>query len=353
MIGISLDIFREHLRKIVNHINDATKKDALITKASTLDPVVYGELKAHKNQEAEFRYKAVVISAYGAFEKFIELLLEEYIHEQSKLIPKFSGLDKRIQDNYIDNWKTLHGNLQSQKFSDLKAEELVKNLYQVIHDDSSDIMPECYMKLNGNYKSSVIHEMLLSIGINNDEMRKYYHVLEDDPITFNTIVEKLDELVARRHVIAHTPGKQDDLVSDEILLTNIGLLLVYAETLCAFLRDKLLEHKWISIMDYQEVITPHHARDVRQVLTFNDVKHFGIELNQQVLVQLPEETYPRYSETKVDGITIQENAEDETTSVEKLDATKNYYEVSMHFESPEVIKRHVKIVAIPVAKEEK
>ena len=352
MIGTSLDIFREHLRKIVNHINDATKREALINKASSLDPIVYGELRAHKNQEVEFRYKAVVISAYGAFEKFIELILEEYIHEQSKLIPKFSRLDKRIQDNYIDNWKTLHGNLQSQKFSDLKEEELVMNLYQVIHDDSSGIMPECYMKLNGNYKSSVIHEMLLGIGVNNDEMRKYYHVQLEDPITFNTLVEKLDELVARRHVIAHTPGKQDDLVDDEILLMNIGLLQIYAETLCAFLRDKLLERKWIAFKDYQEVITPHNARDVKHVLTFNDVKNFGIMLNQQALVQLPEETYPRYIETKVDGITIQEKEEDETASVEKLDATKSYFEVSMHFESPDVIKRHVKIAAIPISKEE-
>lgn len=345
MIETPINILREELGKIVTHINDVKTQESIIRTAANAGSKDAEILLTHKTDEKKFLYNAVIISAYGAFERYVESLLDEYIEKQGKLLPKFSQLDNNIQNNYVDNWKVLHKNLQYKKYAALNEKDLIKNLYDVIYRGKSCVKPECYYKPNGNYKSKIILEVLQSIGIKDASIKEYCKIPEEDALalSYETIVNTVDEIIDRRHIIAHTTGKIDDILDGNMLLHYISYLRLYAEALSDFLNDRLIGIFWSGMNDKHNIITAENAMKVAQVLVFENIQGVRFEKDKKVTICMPKGTYPRYKFVKVEEIRIVKKTGDEAKKVLRLDPKSTYLEVSMSFNDPTVIKRKVKV----------
>lgn len=345
MIETPIDMLCEELDKIVTHITDAKIQESIITEAANAGSEDAKILLTHKTEEKKFLYNAVIISAYGAYERYIESLLDRYIEEQSKVLQKFSKLDVKIQNNYVENWKLLHKNLQYKKYAKLNEKDLVKNLYEVIYKDKGCVKSECYYKPNGNYKSTIIHEVFQSIGIKDAKIKEYCKIpKEDEPIiTYETIVSDVDDIVERRHIIAHTSGNSDELLDRDLLQLYICHLKMYAETLCDFLNDRLKELFWSTIKDEHSILHADNAMQGSNVLVFKNVHGVSFSKGQKITICMPKNTCPRYKFAKVEEIRVVRNVGDKVKEVYRLIPKSTYFEVSMCFNDPAVIKQKVKI----------
>lgn len=345
MIETPIEILREELNRIVTHINDVKTQERIISATAIAGSEDAKVLLTHKTDEKKFLYNAVIISAYGAFEHYIESLLAGYIKEQSKLLLKFSQLDSKIQNSYVENWKLLHKNIQYRKYSALNEKDLVKNLYDVIYRGKGCVKAECFYKPNGNYKSTTIHEVFQSIGIEDENVKEYCKIPVEDALTLNfeTIVSEVDDIVERRHVIAHTTGKSDDLLDSDMLQLYIDHMKMYAEALCDFLNDKLMEMFWSGIKEEHCIIQAENAMKGPRVLVFKNVSGVSFEKNQRVTICMPKGTYPRYKFVNIDEIRIEKNAGNKVKEVRRLIPKSTYFEVSMSFNDPTVIKQKVKV----------
>lgn len=345
MIETPINILREELGKIVTHINDVKTQESIISAAANEGLNAAKVLLTHKTDEKKFLYNAVIISAYGAFERYIESLLDEYIEKQGKLLLKFSQLDSKIQNNYVENWKLLHKNLQYKKYSALNEKDLIKNLYDVICRGKGCVKPECYYKPNGNYKPKIILEVFQSIGIDDANIKEYCKIPEEDALTlsYETIVNNVDEIIERRHVIAHTTGKIDDILDSDMLLLYLSYLKLYAEALSDCLNDRLIEIFWSGMKDKQNIIQADNSMKVAQVLVFKNIHGVQFAKDQMVTICMPKGTYPRYKFVKVEEIRIVKKIGDKEKEVRRLAPKSTYLEVSMSFNDPTVIKQKVKV----------
>lgn len=345
MIETPINILREELGKIVTHINDVKTQASIISAAANAGLNDAKVLLTHKTDEKKFLYNAVIISAYGAFERYIESLLDEYIEKQGKLLIKFSLLNSKIQNNYVDNWKLLHKNLQYKKYAALNEKDLVTNLYDVICRGKGCVKPECYYKPNGNYNSKTILEVFQSIGIDNANIKEYCKIPEEDVLTlsYETIVNNVDEIIERRHVIAHTTGKIDDILDGDILLLYISYLKLYAEALSDCLNDRLIDIFWLGMKDKRSIIQADNSMNSAQVLVFKNVHGVQFTKNQRVTICMPKGTYPRYKIVKIEEIRIIKKTGDKVKEVQRLVPKSTYLEVSMSFNDSTVIKQKVKV----------
>ena len=345
MIETPLEILREELEKIVTHINDVKTQERIVSAAAIAGSDDAKMLLTHKTDEKKFLYNAVIISAYGAFERYIESLLDGYIKGQGKLLLKFSQLDSKIQNNYVENWKLLHKNIQYRKYAAINEKDLVKNLYDVIYRGKGCVKSECFYKPNGNYKSTIIREVFESVGIENENVKEYCKIPVEDTLTLNfeTIVNEVDDIVERRHVIAHTSGKSDDLLDSDMLQLYICHMKMYAEALCDFLNDKLMEMFWSRIKEEHCIIQADNAMKDPHVLVFKNVCGVSFEKDGRVTICMPKGTYPRYKFVKIEEIRIVKKDGDKVKEVRRLIPKSTYYEVSMSFNDPTIIKQKVKV----------
>lgn len=345
MIETSINILREELEKIVTHILDEKMQERIIIAAANAGSIDAKVLLIHKTDEKKFLYNAVIISAYGAYERYIESLLDEYIEKQSKMLKKFSQWGKTIRDNYIESWKLLHKNLQYKKYATLNEKDLVKNLYDVIYRGKGCVKSECYYKPNGNYKTKIINEVFQSIGIQAANIKEYCKIPEEDALTlsYETIVNNVDEIIERRHIIAHTSGKVDDIMDGDMLQLYICHLKMYAEALYDFLSDRLMERFWSGLKEEHSILQAVNAMKGPHVLVFKNVYGVSFEKDQRVTICMPKGTCPRYKFVRVEEIRVVKNVGDKVKEVRRLTPKSTYFEVSMSFTDPTIIKQKVKV----------
>ncbi len=345
MIETPINILCEELNKIVTHIRDAKTQERIIIAAANAGSEDARMLLTHKTDEKKFLYNAVIISAYGAYERYIESLIDEYIEKQGKMLQKFFQLDKTIRDNYIENWKLLHKNLQYKKYATINEKDLVKNLYDVIYRGKGCVKSECYYKPNGNYKSKIINEVFQSIGIQATNIKEYCKIPEEDALTlsYETIVNNVDEIIERRHIIAHTSGKIDDILDGDMLQLYLCHLKMYAETLHDFMNDRLIERFWSGLKEEHSIIQADNAMKESHVLVFKNVNGVLFVKDQWVTICMPKGTYPRYKFVKVEEIRAVKKSGDKVNEVRRLTPKSTYFEVSMSFNDQTIIKQKVKV----------
>lgn len=341
----------EQLRKQLGIINDyleiTAKSEKIIADADAKGSLEMATLKEYAIKERIFRYKAIVISIYGAFEQYIEQLLSEYIRKQYNIVHKFTELNEKIQSNYVEKWKKLHGKLEYPKYSSFTEDQIVRNLFEVVCNNNNHILPECYMKNGGNYKYSVIVEMLSELGVSDTSiLEKYCAFPSKDTITYRTIIDSIDDIVIRRNSIAHTIGDPDDLLSDDILQSYLEYVSVFSEGLMKYLEDKILEMQWVGHQNEKDKLHVLNTMKQARVLVLEDVTDVSISKNQSLLICLPKGHYPRYILTKVEGIRVLEHEGDSIIEVEHIESAKTYKGVSFRIALEAGLNNKAKIMAL-------
>lgn len=311
-MNVSIYEFTEQINQIKQHLEVFEKYDVILKNQQNADTDF---IKSNMTQEKVFLYRSNIISLYGAFEHFIESIIQEYIKSAQKYITSFNKWGNQITKNYFDLWKKLHGNLNFPKFNSINETMMVDNLHKVICNNESSLIPQCFLQNGGNYKPNVINEMFNNIGIKdiNASLLKYeplktylvqqHHGSENLELSnkLELYYNFLEDLVDRRNEIAHG-AISDNLLNNELFRVMLLNIEKYATSMNYLLMDKVYEKKWMHNCNTAIKIDNVYHQNVA-LLCLSDINTF-IAVGNKILVNYKENDCSRFFEAIIEEMRV-------------------------------------------------
>lgn len=356
----SITEFNNQTERIKTHLEVLDKFNQLIRNQSNAD---VDFIKANSTHEKEFTYRSNIISLYGAFEHFIESVIIEYIQSVQEHIASFEEWGEKITKNYFELWKKLHGKLSYQKYSSISENMMVENLYEVVRNKKSGIMPECYLQNGGNYKSTIISEMFNEIGVVNinDSVIKYEpfrsYLIEQNPNSQKLelfqqkelYLHNLDELVERRNEIAHG-SSSENTISNEMFQDMLRFIGLYSEAINYFLTDKVREIQWhnneIETIKIKNVfrngkVALLNVEDVKKMLYTNNI---SISVGDSVMVHYRQNECSRFNIERIKEIRVDLKNGEREKIVENVSVVDEIEEIAIEVHNSVKAKQKIKII---------
>lgn len=310
-------------------------------------------------EERVFTYRSNIISLYGAFEHFLESVIREYIQSVHIYLESFNDWGEKVTNNYIDLWKKLHGKLSYPKFNTITSNSMVENLYDVILNNKSKLMPECYLQNGGNYKSTIISNMFNDIGIDdiNANLYKYdplkTYLLDKYPSSQKLDVskkkelyfQKLDDLVERRNEIAHG-STSTDLIDNDMFADMLLYISCYAKSLNSFLTDKIYEKQWKSNNNTTIKIDKvfHHNGNVALLhIESTNVNHM-VSVGDKLLVNYKDGGCSRFFITEIKEIRVDLKSGEKGKIVEKIFVDNNVEQIAIEVLNEVKTNQKIKLI---------
>ncbi|NFI38001.1 hypothetical protein FDA27_03080 [Clostridium botulinum] len=171
-------------------------------------------------------YNALIISLYGAYENFIELILKHYLALLNEIVPSYDNLPEKLREIHIKNSVILMQEIDKdkRKYSTLDKKDIIDNLYNCINNKSEYLInDDAILMHNSNMWPDTVNELLKNVGIgdfysrliNLDIFRNFYkdkYRLTDD-VTANKmlnsrgmddVLRPIKELIEERNRVAHS-----------------------------------------------------------------------------------------------------------------------------------------------------
>jgi len=263
----------ETLVKSINPVND------VLTNHS--DNVVRRYISIRKR----FDYAAFVVALYASFEKFIEGLVAAYVQLESRRL-QYSELPKKLVDKHLA-WTAevlYRGRIGKGRYANLEAPALVKNLFECL----SNTLPytlnmESVVAHDRNLKVHEIDELFAAVGLDQicdharkgDALVKWYQDINEIPsvsqdgVSFQTIKERIEDIVERRNQIAHGGGTPDELPGVDKMQETISFIQAFSKSIFAIVVNLYLKN--------------HHKEGIQLVLRQNE----GLYKNRKVIIINP------------------------------------------------------------------
>lgn len=321
MIKDSLEEFIKYSNFLIDHIDLLEKHENLVKSIihknqqdrTPSEQEYLSRFIPNKRNEKNMLYISNIIFLYGILEKFVESAIMEYINEKNAILLKFSEQTDTFQQTYLERWMKLYGKFSHEKFSHLDLKSIVSNLYGIVDTDDCILLGECFLPESGNYKHSKIVESLKGLGFG-DFDRKFgkYEPLrsfmqeENRQVVTNKFTE-IDDITDRRNEVSHQ-GIPDDILEPKIVKQYVEIIKKYAESLIAYLNDKLFAERWTKlsaicpVIKYENYYQGHEAYDFRG-------EKIKIKVGSKVLAMASKESYPNFHELNVESLCILDNGE--------------------------------------------
>lgn len=349
--------FKKQIEKIKTHLAVLDKCDQIIKKQDDEDAIF---IKSHINQEKEFRYRSNIISLYGAFEHFIESIITEYIKSIQEYTASFKEWNGKITNNYFELWKKLHSKLSYPKYNFITEKSMVENIYEVIRNNKSELIPECFLQNGGNYKSSIICDMFNKIGIENinDLVIKYeplqsYLIEQYQDYQGLALIKKelylqnLNELVERRNEIAHG-SSSDNIIDNELFKSILNFIDSYAETIDNFLTDKVCEKQWqcnkAKAITIDNVFSRKGNVALLHIEDFTKDAKTLITVGNKLLVNYKENDRSRFFSTAIKEIRIDMKSGEKNKIVKEILVDDNVEQITIEVSCAVKTKQKIKIM---------
>lgn len=245
----------------------------------------------------QFDFKSHIISIYGAYEHFVEQLLEKYLIEICLLFDKYELLPSEIKNNNLSKTLGMMKVLGHRKNKNLKAEDLIKVLHNNINNNISEINIEAFKVHTSNFRISSTETYFSGVGIKNisNIIRSYEpiksHLSNNDSdyltresnITFQT----LEDICDLRNDISHGVDNIQ-LIHKSILFENIEFMKIYTQSLYELVNDSFLKEKYELNEKNIDIINIYDNK----ILCFN-TKREVITKDSKIIVK-SENHYPNF-----------------------------------------------------------
>lgn len=215
----SFESFQAELSQIKDYIKHIKQVNDLMSVDIIQNSSVFQIFRTHfilfQTDKKIFEYKAIIISLYGLFEKYIELWVKEYLECLSRVFD-YNKLSDNIKNKHFELSMKLIGIVvdgRYAKYSSLKKEDILYKLNKCITNNQLyDFNLDAFTMQSGNLTHSRIEEIFKTIDIIiSKELIKNIELvilteLSVDQIQnkeSSVIFAKVNELVERRNAIAH------------------------------------------------------------------------------------------------------------------------------------------------------
>ncbi len=233
----------------------------------------------------QFNYNSIIISLYGAFERFVQDMLVTYADFLNRLVVKYNDLPEALIRNHFGLSLSLLNKIQHPRYSGaLKKEEVIRNLHTCVNlNENYQLNKDAFAQHSSNFRLQVIDESFSQLGIEGISaliMKSgtfYEYVISmagkspEDVITREESFYLLNDLVERRNYVAH--GVSSEILQNSILLDYVNFFEVYAEALTEVLNSEY----------YQEEIS-HSGKRLGEITdVYNDGTVICIHSNRTAL----------------------------------------------------------------------
>lgn len=201
-----------------------------------------------------FDYSCAIINLYGAYERFIESLLSEYLTELRNYTTQYTNLPEKLKNSHFE--LTLH-HLQRTRDSRYSGRatslDLAHSFHSCLHNDIPFVFHnESMLYHTSNFRPSVVDEFLNRASIEMasrraimthgflDYLRSLPTPLTPPPERPEGVLEAVINLVERRNQVAH--GDIVDTLANQEIRAIAQATLAYCRALGEIVDDSLVTH---------------------------------------------------------------------------------------------------------------
>lgn len=171
-----------------------------------------------------YEHCATVSRLYAVYESFVENLIENWVVELPRLVPRYSDLDERIQSTHIDNVGRILRERHKQRFSELSIDRVISGLFNGVSGNQTyELLVEAFILHERNLRTEDLEELFKNAGIHSNSwswVKNNHHVksfIDDNIAGENTAEGLLKELIDYRNDAAHGDIIDVTLSSSQLL----------------------------------------------------------------------------------------------------------------------------------------
>jgi hypothetical protein len=198
-----------------------------------------------------FNYNCIIISLYGYFEQYLESLLQSYIQNINKIVPKYSDIPGPIKNNQLELSIKLLSVIDQPKYRDVITKaQVISNLHSCINNhENYCINVEAFSYHTANFKRNIIYETFARAGIEEiprklTKTASFIEYLLSKTSSAEAIEDAdlsyIDNLADRRNDVAHGVPTED-ILSTELLLDYVNFFEAFGKALHEVASGYLLE----------------------------------------------------------------------------------------------------------------
>lgn len=321
-MGAIFELARRDISAVMDHLECVQLELALIERiyrADELDNDLSArverlvELGAVSPSRRLIVYAAAVIALYGAFERFVEELLETYASGYPVRIPRYMEVDQAVKDQHLRLSLDLAARaVKDGSRSKLSVSHIIQNLAgcMVAEQDAPYVFnAEAFRVHFGNIRAAKLSELFSAVGIGGilsqitkvpplskwilDEVAAGRLVKQDGPkLAF------LDDFVERRNEIAH--GQPVEMMSLDLIGRYSQFLLALCESLERVTIDRELGD---SCRQLHSIGSPLAILKKINVVTF-DLTNAKVTVGSKILVKRSSATGLRHIEFIIESLMV-------------------------------------------------
>ncbi|MDR1487586.1 MAG: hypothetical protein LBT62_06320 [Deltaproteobacteria bacterium] len=205
-----------------------------------------------------FDYAAFVVALYSSFEKFVENLITEYVHLETRRL-QYTELPQKLLKKHLARTAEMlsRGRIGEGRYVGLTEIDVVKNLFECLNGRQPYTLNKAAVVAHDrNLRISEIDELFAAVGVEQictrvrraDALAEWYRDVNAlpsaprDGVPTATIEERVKDLVECRNQIAHGRGTPDELPGVEKMEEAVGFIQalarsIFAITVGQYLRD--------------------------------------------------------------------------------------------------------------------
>jgi hypothetical protein len=306
-----LEDFQKELSQIKEYIKHIQQVNDLVGIAIPNEPI-FQAFKTHfisfRNDKKLFEYKAIIITLYGLLEKHIDLWVQVYLENISRLVV-YDKLSENLRKKHFElSMKLISVVMEGRqaKYSSLKKEDILKKLNNCIENPQFyKLNVEAFTMQSGNLTHNRIEEIFNAVDVNiSKELLKNQALITltglDIVQIHNTessvLFGKVNELVARRNTIAHG-APINDLLDLSALEPYIDFLEKYCIAIFGVLEEKNIENHTIEQYQKVDIINIFNKKIIAC-----SIENYEIKIGDWLIIKTAEQGNERFYKKAIQSL---------------------------------------------------
>lgn len=275
----------------------------------------------------QYNFNTYIISIYGAYEKFIEKMMEEYLKKICNNVKYFSELPSNIQKNNLSKTMDIIKQIEYPKYKHLKSNSLIEILHRNMNENYPYINIDAFKGHTANFGINIIDTYFSSIEqnviskkvINYSPLKEYLENKYTHPhnLKNSIIFSIINHTCDMRNNIAHG-ANIENILDRSIVNEYIDFFILFSKSLCHLLIDSSL--KFLFSLK-EKTFKP--IRIFEKNIIFFNTKGINLNQNNKIIAFKNNNLYPQYFLMDILEIRINNNTVNNVINKEPTDISIN------------------------------
>jgi hypothetical protein len=232
------------------------RKEAL----NDLEKQLLSQIASARTDQKRYVYTVAIVSLYGLLERYIDTLIETFVHRITSLVSSYELMPEAIQKNHVQfSMDLIKAISEDRHRKNTTQEDVIANLHSCFSGKADfRINGAAFVLHRGNISLQKIRDFLSSVGINAhlrrvvlaSEMLDFFKQrnLERDlsrvpDQELEPLLDPIDDLVERRNQVSHGVINIDDIESIDLLKERCNFVASFGGALYDLMLQEVLKYQ--------------------------------------------------------------------------------------------------------------